>query len=99
MLSTVNPDGTVFNFTQGYIRVASVESDITLVKIPLQASCMYIGVGKSLRLSLSAACFPAYPINPGTGKLPHESRSFDMQIVTLSIHSGVDRPSKLIVSN
>ena len=99
VLSTVNPDGTVFNFTQGYIRVASADLNTRLIKIPLQATCICIGIGQGLRLSLSAACFPAYPINPGTGKLPHESPSVDMQIVTISVHSGVDRPSRLIFSN
>ena len=98
VLSTVNPDGAVFNFTQGYIRVASFDSNPTLVKIPLQATCIRIAVDNSLRLSLSAACFPAYPINSGTGKLPHESRSIDNLIITLSIHSGSDYPSKLIMN-
>ena len=98
VLSTVNPNGAVFNFTQGYIRIASVESDVQLIKIPLQPTCMCIAAGNSLRLSLSAACFPAYPINPGTGKMPYESRQIDCQIITLAIHSGEDYPSKLIIN-
>jgi hypothetical protein len=99
VLSTVHPDGQVFNFTQGYIRVSTTNQNTQLVKIPLQATCMCIAPGYSLRLSLSAACFPAYPVNPGTGKLPHESRLLDMEIITLSIHSGVDYLSRLIMSN
>jgi uncharacterized protein len=98
VLSTVHPDGQVFNFTQGYIRVSATNQNTQLVKIPLQATCMYIATGNSLRLSLSAACFPAYPVNPGTGKLPHESRLLDMEIITLLVHSGVDYPSKLIMN-
>ena len=97
VLSTVNSEGAVFNFTQGYIRVTSASHDVTQVRIPLQASCMAIAPGNSLRLSLSAACFPAYPVNPGTGKLPHESRAIDNSIITISIHSGADYPSKLIL--
>lgn len=99
VLSTVNSDGAVFNFTQGYIRADSSNSDPSLIKIPLQASCILIAAGDSLRLSLSAACFPAYPINPGTGKMPHESRSIDNSIITILIHSGNDYPSKLLMNN
>ena len=99
VLSTVQPDGAVFNFTQGYIRVASIDPAIALVKIPLQATCMRIAAGNSLRLSLSAACFPAYPVNSGTGKLPQESPSIDWEIITLSIYSGADYPSKLVINN
>ncbi len=98
VLSTVNLDDQVFNFTQGYIRVDALNSDITLVKIPLQATCICIASGDSLRLSLSAACFPAYPVNSGTGKLPHESRLIDNSIITLSIHSGGEFPSRLILN-
>ncbi|MGB5709673.1 MAG: CocE/NonD family hydrolase, partial [Waterburya sp.] len=97
VLSTVNSGSKVFNFTQGYIRVTSADLDAALVKIPLQATCMCLAAGESLRLSLSAACFPAYPVNPGTGKLPHESRLIDQSIITLSIHSGSDYPSRLII--
>lgn len=98
VMSTVNPDGAVFNFTQGYIRVTSIGSDVALIKIPLQATCVCIVAGNRLRLSLSASCFPAYPVNSGTGKLPQESRSIDLEIITLSIHSGGDYRSKLVMN-
>ncbi|MEO0836728.1 MAG: CocE/NonD family hydrolase, partial [Cyanobacteria bacterium J06642_3] len=77
VLSTVKPTGEVFNFTQGYIRLNSSSSDVALVQIPLQATCICIEAGISLRLSLSAACFPAYPVNSGTGMLPHQSHLID----------------------
>ena len=92
VLSAVHPDGKVLNFTQGYIRV---DSPSKLIKIPLQPTCICLQAGHSLRLSLSAACFPAYPVNPGTGQLPHETRLIDMQIITLDIKSGADYPSQL----
>ena len=92
VLSTVHPDGKVFNFTQGYIRLD--KQNLThLVSITLQPTCMYIAPENSLRLSISAACFPAYPVNSGTGKLPQTTRLIDMQIITLAIHSGADYPS------
>ena len=100
VLSEVHPNGKVFNFTQGYICLPSVrqigqEQNPTSVKIPLQATCICIAEGNSLRLSLSAACFPAYPVNSGTGKLPNETRLMEMQIITLSIYSGADYPSQI----
>ncbi|MEO1005440.1 MAG: CocE/NonD family hydrolase [Cyanobacteria bacterium J06638_38] len=96
-LSIVNPAGEIFNFTQGYIRVNSSALDVALVEIPLQATCMCIAAGNSLRLSLSASCFPAYPVNPGTGQQPQESRAIENSIITLSVYSGVDYPSRLIM--
>ena len=98
VLSAVHPNGKVFNFTQGYIRV---DTPTELIKILLQPTCISIESNHRIRLSLSASCFPAYPVNAGTGKLPHETRLIDMQIITLNIKSGEDYPSqiKLSISN
>jgi uncharacterized protein len=89
-LSEVHPDGKVFNFTQGYIKVDSLTNPVT---ISLQATCIKIATGNSLRLSLSAACFPAYPVNSGTEKPLLKSHLIDNQIITISIFSGTDYPS------
>ena len=97
VLSTVT-DNQVYNFTQGYIRVNAANSDIQKILIPLQPTCMCIQAGESLRLSLSAACYPAYPVNSGDGKLPHESRQIDNAIITIEVHSGADYPSKLTMN-
>jgi hypothetical protein len=94
VLSQVYPDGRVYNFTQGYIRV---DSDELPVKIPLQATCIKIAQGNCLRLSLSAACFPAYPVNPGTGKLPHEAQLIEAKIITLKVSFGGDRASQILL--
>ena len=95
VLSVVYPDGKVLNFTQGYIRVDSPQTPIT---IPLQETCIKIAQNQSLRLSLSGACFPAYPVNPGTGQFPHETRLMDAQIITLTLKSGTDYPSRIRLS-
>ncbi len=95
ILSVVHPDGKVLNFTQGYIRVDSPTIPIT---IPLQETCIKIAQGNSLRLSLSGACFPAYPVNPGTGQFPHQTRLIDAQIITLTLKSGPDYPSHIRLS-
>ncbi|MCC0176392.1 CocE/NonD family hydrolase [Waterburya agarophytonicola K14] len=95
VLSVVQPDGKVFNFTQGYITVNSTSQEIQAVNIPLQDTCMCLAAGNSLRLSISADCFPAYPVNPGTGKLPFETRLMEREIITIAIHSGADYPSQI----
>jgi putative CocE/NonD family hydrolase len=92
VLSTVTEEGKVFNFAQGYLRV----DDATMpINITLQATCIRITSEQRLRLSLSAACFPAYPVNPGNGKLPHEASLMEMEIITLAVHSGGDYPSQI----
>ena len=105
VLSAVHPDGKVFNFTQGYIRVdkqnlndGDIEVLTDLVSITLQPTCMYIAPENSVRLSISAACFPAYPVNSGIGTPPQTTRLIDMQIITLAIHSGADYPSLIQLS-
>ena len=90
VLSEVYPDGRVINFTQGYIKADTVNSFVT---IPLQATCIKLSAGNSLRLSLSGACFPAYPVNSGTNKPLWKSRLIDEQIITIAIMSGADYPS------
>ncbi len=94
VLSEVYPDGRVYNFTQGYIRVDS--SDLP-IRIPLQPTCMRIAQGNSLRLTISAACFPAYPVNSGTKTLLSETRLIDAQVITLKVKCGGEYLSKVLL--
>jgi uncharacterized protein len=96
VLSEVKPNGSVYNLTQGYLRVSvnSAKPDLPLA-IALQPTCVCIPQGSALRLSLSAACFPAYAVNSGTGSPPAESRLIDARVITLAIaHT---RPSRLLL--
>ncbi|MEM6253405.1 MAG: CocE/NonD family hydrolase [Cyanobacteria bacterium P01_D01_bin.156] len=87
VLSVVQPDGRVFNLTQGYKRV--FESGNVPVTVPLQPTCFRLWAGQALRLSLSASCFPAYTVNPGTGdKAMDMMPTIKHQIITLAIHQG-----------
>lgn len=95
VLSQVTPDGKIFNVTQGYIRVDTPQ---TPIKIPLQPTCTLIPSENCLRVSVSAACFPAYPVNPGTGSLPDQTRLIEAQIITLNISSSLEFPSQLKLS-
>ncbi|CAD5914382.1 Cocaine esterase [Planktothrix tepida] len=108
VLSEVKLDGSVYNFSQGYQRinldnstensVLNREQNINLYQIKLQPTCIKIPQGHCLRLSVSAACFPAYPVNPGTGKPVNQTRLIDYQIITLTIYSGDSFPSNIRVS-
>lgn len=95
VLSEVHPDGRAYNLTQGYLHVES--SQHAQLRVSLQATCARIPKGNALRLSLSAACFPAYPMNPGTGSPLGATRLMDAQIVTLAVSCGGDRPSQVLL--
>jgi uncharacterized protein len=97
ILSEVKPDGTVYNFSQGYVRIDEHKNEVIAVKINLQPTCIKISQGHSLRLSISGAYFPAYPVNSGTGKKAKTSHWIDHQIITISVLCGDDFPSKVIL--
>ena len=65
------------------------------IRFALQATCIKLSAGHSLRLSLSGACFPAYPVNAGTGQPPKTATLLEAKIITLSIACGGNRPSKI----
>jgi hypothetical protein len=96
VLSEVFPNGIVYNFTQGYATV-SLGQETTPIKIELQPTCMKIAKGNALRLSLSAACFPAYPVNPGTGVSPAAISLMEAQIITLTVNCGGNLTSKVLL--
>jgi putative CocE/NonD family hydrolase len=94
ILSEVTGEGRVYNFSQGYIRL---NRPMSPVQIPLQATCLEVQAGNAIRLSLSAACFPAYPVNPGTGQPPSQTRLIDAQIITLTVRCGGEFASRVIL--
>lgn len=96
ILCEVRPDGRVYNLTQGYVHCTDT-SDRASIRIQLQPTCLKIPQGNAMRLSLSAACFPAYPMNPGTGSPLGGDRLIDAQIVTLTVWCGSDRPSRVLL--
>ena len=82
--------------TQGHARAEPGTPQRPLT-ISLRAVCATLPRGSALRLSLAGACYPAYPINPGTGAEPGETRLVDAQPITLLIHGGGSRPSRLLL--
>jgi uncharacterized protein len=66
-----------------------------LRRVTLQAIAIRIPKGHAVRLSLSAACFPAYAVNSGTGIALSKTTALDHQIITLCLISSPDAPSQL----
>jgi uncharacterized protein len=87
--------GRAIVLTQGYRRVVAGEP--LPIRISLRAICATIQPGAALRLSLAGASFPAHPVNPGTGASLAETQMLDCQVITLSIASGAETPSRLIL--
>ncbi|PZO23241.1 MAG: S15 family X-Pro dipeptidyl-peptidase [Leptolyngbya foveolarum] len=87
VLSSVKGD-RAYNLTQGYRRVDTAEISEKITKLPLHPTCFGLSAGDRLRISISAACFPAYPINPGTGDPSQTAHRAEAQIISLAIALG-----------
>jgi len=96
VLSEVHPDERVYNLTQGYVHCRDVANNAP-TKIELQATCARIVKGNALRLSLSAACFPAYAMNSGTGAIINSESLLDAQIITLTVSCGGEAVSQVFL--
>jgi len=88
ILSEGLPDGRFWHLTQGYGRFTSRGTEWHSYPLTLQPTCFSLAAGHTLRLSISAACFPAYAVNAGTGAIAADSRTADAQIITLALQVG-----------
>ncbi|NEQ44087.1 MAG: CocE/NonD family hydrolase [Leptolyngbya sp. SIOISBB] len=84
-VSEVRSDGTVYNLTQGYRRVECLPHTWQTHLLQLQPTCFTGLKGQALRVSISAANFPAYTVNPGLAIAEQNSSLIDAQIITLSL--------------
>jgi putative CocE/NonD family hydrolase len=99
-LSEVKPNGTVLQFTQGYLRIGThyPAQPAPRYTIALQPTCIQLPKGSALRLSLSGASSPAYPVNAGGGTLPADSQLMEARVITVSVYSGTaDAPSRVML--
>jgi len=85
-LSEVRADGSVYNFTQGYKRFAHLPDTWHACQLTLQPTCFVCPQGHALRLSISAANFPAYTVNPGKPINAAASHLMDADIITISLN-------------
>ncbi|MBV8411575.1 MAG: CocE/NonD family hydrolase [Alphaproteobacteria bacterium] len=96
ILSQVTPDGRAVTLTQGYLRAADSKASGPHL-VSMRALCATIPAGSALRLSLQAASFPAFVVNPGTGVSAADARPFDSRVITLTLHGGGPRSSRLLL--
>lgn len=92
VFSEVYPNGQVYNLTQGYLRCTDGMNRVKR-KIQLQATCVKITKGNAFRLSLSAACFPAYALNPGNSS----NLGMDAEMITVEVSYGGESPSQILL--
>lgn len=96
VLSQVTPDGRAITLTQGYLRVGDSTTPGPRI-VSMRALSATVPTGAALRLSLQASSYPAFVVNPGTGAGAAEARAFDSRTITLALHAGRARPSRLLL--
>ena len=96
VVSRVAADGRVFPLTEAYRRLASHRADQP-VRLACPGTCVTLKPGEALRLSVAAASYPAYGVNPGSGARAETTPISQAQIITLTLHYGPERPSALLV--
>ncbi|MDR3496717.1 MAG: CocE/NonD family hydrolase [Ancalomicrobiaceae bacterium] len=94
-LSVVADDGSAMALAGGFTRVPAGATAGPVV-VDLNRTMMTVAAGKRLRLSLAAAAWPAFMLNPGTGVRPEEATFADAQVTTLAIRHGAGAPSRLV---
>jgi putative CocE/NonD family hydrolase len=97
ILSRADPRGSIMPVAQGYRLVKPSANLDQAIEIPLRATCVTVNPGERLRLSIAGSCFPAYPVNPGTGKNPIAAAVADARIITLGVLHGGRHASRLKV--
>jgi putative CocE/NonD family hydrolase len=95
-LSIIGPDQRVITLTSGHLRIVG-ESTSAMRRVGMRATYCTISAGSQLRLSIQAAAWPAFAINPGTGKRPEDSGALEAQVTTLVINLGGTRPSRVLL--
>jgi putative CocE/NonD family hydrolase len=96
VLSRVLADGRSFELASGYRRVRT-NAGTGVIDVPMRATCATLMPGDALRLSIAAAAFPAYPVNPGTGADPTSAPRLAARIITLGVRCGGASASALVV--
>jgi putative CocE/NonD family hydrolase len=95
-LSIVRPDQRVITLTSGHLRTTG-ETAAAMQRVNMRAACCTVHAGSRFRLSIQAAAWPAFAINPGTGKRPEDARPSEAQVTTLILNHGGARPSRVLL--
>ncbi|MEJ1158364.1 CocE/NonD family hydrolase [Prosthecomicrobium sp. N25] len=93
VLSIVHPDGRAIHLTDAYRRRAGpVESPL---RLRLKTTFATVPPGCALRLSIQAAAWPAFAVEPGDGRDPAQATRADALVTTLAIRHGGAWPSTI----
>ncbi|WP_086091062.1 CocE/NonD family hydrolase [Pseudorhodoplanes sinuspersici] len=95
-LSQVSPDGRAITLTTGFLRVTD-RSIPGPRRNALQATFCTVPQGAALRLSVQAAAWPAFMINPGKSVPLPDTRLMDCAVTTVRILHGGDRKSRVVL--
>ncbi len=93
VLAMVDPQGRSWNLTQGHARFDGAGPGPR--RVMMRATMATVPAGHALRLSLAAASFPAFPVNPGTGAPPATARAEEERIIVVTLRHGGASPSRL----
>ena len=96
VVSRVTAAGQVFPLTEAFRRLSAHHPE-QAVLLECPGTCVTLQPGEALRLSVAAASFPAYGINPGSGAAPASTPVSQAQVITLMLRYGPDHPSSLLV--
>ncbi len=94
-LSRVTPEEAAYALAEGY---GSFVPAAATVELPMRATCLTVQPGERLRLSIAAACFPAFAVNPGTGARPWDASLDSLGVITLRIGTGASSGSALLLA-
>ncbi|MEH3106930.1 MAG: CocE/NonD family hydrolase [Sphingomonas fennica] len=82
-LTLVGADGRSVWLSDGYRHCpAELPEPVRIVLRPL---CVTIPAGARLRLAVAGACFPAFPVNPGTGERPVDAAVDSAEVTTIRL--------------
>ncbi len=93
-LSMFAPDGAAVHITSGH-KTTMADNAGAAVQVTFRPMHITVPSGHCLRLSIQAAAFPAFPVNPGTGQRPQDAAVLDQLVTTLIMRSGPEHPSVL----
>ena len=95
-LSVVERDGRAITLTAGHLRVfdAAVPGPR---RVAMRAVCTTLKPGQALRLSIQAAAWPAFALNPGTGQRPEDADARGAKVTTLALQHGGAHASRLLL--
>jgi putative CocE/NonD family hydrolase len=87
VLSVVDASGRATYLTEGYVsRSEPVDGVATVVLRPI---CATLSGGQRVRVSIAAASFPAFAVNPGDGTASTDAETARHRVVTLRVrHAG-----------